>query len=71
VFEGLVENCERTTINQEATVDSTQAILGGGVLFIILFFGIQYRFAQRERMKKSKEILDRYNPERNKRPLGI
>ncbi len=38
---------------------------------LLLFVATGSHSRQRNRMKKSKEILDRYNPERSKRPLGL
>ncbi|MFZ0964619.1 MAG: hypothetical protein WAO35_27490 [Terriglobia bacterium] len=40
-------------------------------LLVIMLSSVGYHAAQRKRMKRSKEILDRYNPERSKKPLGL
>ena len=37
----------------------------------IVIVGSSYHSRQIERMRRGKEILDRYGPERNRRPLGI
>jgi hypothetical protein len=39
--------------------------------FVMIISGAAYASRQRARMKRSKEILDRYNPERSKHPSGL
>ncbi len=44
------------------------------VLAVVILLSVSaagYRARQSSRMKRGKEILDRYNPERSKKPLGL
>jgi len=41
------------------------------LFFVLMLFAVPYHSAQRDRMKRNKEILDRYNPQHSKKPLGL
>jgi len=38
---------------------------------VVVLASMPYHARRVERMRRGKEILNRYNPERNRRPLGI
>jgi hypothetical protein len=40
-------------------------------ILIMIIFGARNSAREWKRTKRSKKILDRYNPERSKRPLGL
>jgi hypothetical protein len=39
--------------------------------FVVTFAGTLHYRRQMERMKRGKEILNRYSPERNRKPQGL
>jgi hypothetical protein len=41
------------------------------VMFFVVIAGQSYHIRQRERMRRGKAILDRFSPERSKKPLGL
>jgi len=41
------------------------------LIFIMIVSGMRHHNRQRNGMKRSKQILDRYNPERSMHPLGL
>jgi hypothetical protein len=41
------------------------------VIPLVMILGARYHARQMARMKRGKEILDRFNPERSKHPLGL
>ena len=50
---------------------STVLLLVAVIALVMIIAGTAYASKQRERMRRSKKILDRYNPERSKHPLGL
>ncbi len=59
----------RCILPEEVTMGSILPVII--CLLVIMLSSVGYHAAQRKRMKRSKEILDRYNPERSKKPLGL
>jgi hypothetical protein len=52
--------------------DSSLIAIGAAVAFFFLHMAASpYHARQAEKMKRSKAILDRFNPERSKHPLGL
>jgi hypothetical protein len=51
--------------------DSSQVADAAVLVFLLLMAASPYHTRQAEKMKRSKAILDRFNPERSKHPLGL
>ena len=49
----------------------TDLLLMNVALFVTMLAGAHYHRRQRERMKRGWEILNRFSPERSKKPLGL
>jgi hypothetical protein len=50
---------------------SNDAAAGSVVCLIVVLASTPHHARRVERMRRSKEILNRYSPERNPRPLGL
>jgi hypothetical protein len=50
---------------------SSFLLFSAAAAFVVIISGAFYASRQRARTKRNKEILDRYNPERSKHPLGL
>jgi hypothetical protein len=53
------------------TIGSGNAVAGSVICLIAVLASMPYNARRIEKMRRGKEILDRYNPERNPRPLGL
>jgi hypothetical protein len=59
------------TVGVFLAIDSGNAVAGSVICLIVVFASMPYNARRIEKMRRGKEILDRYSPERNPRPLGL
>lgn len=59
----------RRILPEEVPMGSILAVII--CVLAIVLSSVGYHAAQQKRMKRSKEILGRYDPERSKKPLGL